>query len=42
MLIKEEEQQRVLGLIPDWFVTYQSNAAPIAANRQVCVCEEIG
>ena len=32
--IKEEEKQRVLGVIPNYYVTYEPNAAPITAKHK--------
>lgn len=32
--IKAEEKQRVLGIFPNFFVTYQSNAAPLTAKQK--------
>ena len=32
--IKEEEKQRVLGVIPNYYVTYEPNAAPITTKHK--------
>ncbi|MGA2428009.1 MAG: carboxypeptidase-like regulatory domain-containing protein [Candidatus Acidiferrum sp.] len=32
--IKEEEKQRVLGVIPNFYVSYEPNAAPLAAKQK--------
>jgi hypothetical protein len=33
-LIKAEERQRVLGVFPNYFVTYEPNAAPLTAKQK--------
>ena len=32
--IKEEEKQRVLGIVPDFYVSYEPNAAPLSAKHK--------
>jgi hypothetical protein len=32
--IKEEEKQRVLGIVPNFYVSYQPNAAPLSAKHK--------
>src|SRR5260370_23776698 len=33
--IKQEEQQRLIGLVPDYFVTYNPDAAPLNAKQKL-------
>jgi hypothetical protein len=32
--VKAEEKQRVLGIVPNYFVTYETNPAPLAAKQK--------
>lgn len=33
--IREEEKQRVLGIVPNFYVSYDRNAAPLAASQKI-------